>query len=148
MPVYSHPRCKICKSPFRDKIDEMLAAGVAQTRIIALSTKDWNMNLNGYNVCIHNKKHRRFLPVEIESQKAASRSYAFRQKRALELADGMVVLQDVVNQIATDLASGEMKPSLNEGLKAIELILKYRDGSPMESMLTEFLMNLNDRIKS
>ncbi len=54
--VKGDPRCKICNSPYRAEVDQMLAAGIAQSKIIAaMNTK--GMNFNKSNMHTHKAKH-------------------------------------------------------------------------------------------
>jgi hypothetical protein len=132
-------------SSIRDKIDNMLASGrYSSTDIIAFA-KPYGLHLNKVNVFKHNHRHRLVTVGEIEVTKATERARKNAEKHAEELTASGAFLQDVINRVARRIKTEKIVPTLNEGLKAAEIQIKLKGGSPVEDALLSFVEGLASR---
>lgn len=142
MPFKNNARCKICRSRLRKEIDLRLIQGQSSTEIIAFAKKN-RLILNKYNVSCHNRKHRAVLKEDLNIEKSPRKAKQLQAKSEKLMADATTILNLVINRTYEDLISGEIRPTLTEGLKAVELLQKYNEGSPAERTIMQFIQGVH-----
>lgn len=145
MAFRAYSKCKICTSPIRDKIDNMLASGKYTSTDIISFARPYGLSLNKVNIFNHNHNHRAISIKEAEVAKATERARKNSEKHEAELVASSAFLQDIVNRVSDRIKNEKIIPTINEGLKAAEIQIKLKAGSPVEDVLLDFVEGLNNR---
>jgi len=147
MPFRDQPKCKICKSIHRPDIDKMLHANENYGKIVDWARKR-GLDINKHNLTRHKQRHTKITDDEIEAKLQEQRIDA-EKKIAAKEAEGDVVqkyvaaatvLEEIVNKVYAGIQDKTLTPTIDNGLKAIELQARLKDGHGMESQILEFMM--------
>jgi hypothetical protein len=109
-------QCAACRSPFTDQINERMKRGVPDTQIAR-----WLKDQGGYISRITLGNHKRdHLTDEFQSMKAAAIKQFKKQQKTIRVNGDLASL--VRDQVMSMVGSGELMPTLAEGLRAQEMI--------------------------
>jgi hypothetical protein len=109
-------QCAACRSPFTDQINERMKRGVPDTQIAR-----WLKDQGGYISRITLGNHKRdHLTDEFQSMKAAAIKQFKKQQKTIKVNGDLASL--VRDQVMSMVGSGELMPTLAEGLRAQEMI--------------------------
>lgn len=124
-PLKTVPRCHVCMSPHRFEIEEQIVAGRTYRKIHeAIADLDENAP-SIRNITDHyNNGH---MPLEMSSTRqiveARARAVGKRVEEGTEdLADGISLLQVVVQKTFEAIAAGKIEPGVRDGLRATKLL--------------------------
>lgn len=120
----------------------MLIQGTSSTIIIKFAAKH-GLDINKYNISTHNRKHRAISQDDMKTEPSEKEAKKRVNANMKLVADPILILNMYVNQVYEGLSTGELKPSLSEGLKAIELIKKFETGSSIENLIMQFIQNVH-----
>lgn len=142
---YKRPnRCKICDSRYREEIDKMLAGGTKYSDIQAWAEKR-NTPLKFYKstLSIHNNKHR--IPSLNEFKKDNKIPTDKNQKKVRQKAlsiikdENLLSLTEFLNLVIASathaLVNNNSTPTIQEAVKAAEILNKVREGGQHEEAL-------------
>ncbi len=109
-------QCAACRSPFTEQINERMKRGVPDTQIAR-----WLKDQGGYISRITLGNHKRdHLTDEFQSMKAAAIKQFKKQQKTIKVNGDLASL--VRDQVMAMVGSGELMPTLAEGLRAQEMI--------------------------
>lgn len=153
------PKCKVCNSGLRDKIDQMLADGYTLRDIARWANEQKpKLRLRHTAVLNHNKNHR--LPsiqefvtpptkTDTNSPPPTQKELDDLREKALAIIrnnNPLTVSQfcDLVIAKSTDMMiRGSMKPTVADATKAAELKQRIKSGSPFEQQLVALFLDIS-----
>lgn len=110
--------CHVCRSPFADMIGKRMKEGLPDTKISA-----WLESEGQYFSRITLGKHRReHLTTDFEKAKADAVKIMERRKKTLKPTAGVDLASLVRDYTFSAVESGELVPTLSEGLRAQEIL--------------------------
>jgi len=110
--------CHVCRSPLADLITRRMREGMPDTKISA-----WLQSEGQYVSRVTLGKHRReHLTTEFERAKADAVKVMEKRKKSLKPAAGVDLASLVRDYTFSAVESGELVPTLSEGLRAQEII--------------------------
>lgn len=145
-PAAGSQRCRTCSHPERDVIERHLVRGWSPATISASLPPD--RALTARQIGDHLRAH---LPVQDEGvQRYRERAAEERGDVVAEGAEQVVTALEfarrVMVTVATGLASGDLVPKVNDGLKAAQLLAATdqddQDGYSKETVTTAFMVYL------
>ena len=145
MPFIKSPQCRICQSGLRHQIDKMISDPAIPTREIVAFANEKRLTINKVNICRHKKNH--MLPNKSKLIDDLQ-SKEVNAKLTTEMVSNVEFLELIKNTVHKGIQSGELIPSISEGLKAAELILKANDGDPLTKGILDFVQGISLKAKS
>lgn len=133
------PRCRLCNSPLRPAIEAMFAKGDSYADIMAYAQKH-GMKLHKSSLWRHNKKHRMPSRLEHNTEKEMEKE---QEREGLTIVSSIDFINRIIAKAMEGLIDGTLKPSLIEGLKAVELKTKISEGSIFERELLKYIAELS-----
>lgn len=137
--------CLTCQSPYRLEIEEMIAKGVPYSRIVTdLDLTAGRNRVTARSMIAHfNNGH---MPVESESVRRILERRAVERGQSIEegvaaIVDGHGFAEIVLEASVQRLASGEIAPTVQDGLNAAKLLETLRpvaDGNNESDYLIAF----------
>jgi len=110
--------CHVCRSPFADMIGKRMKEGLPDTKISA-----WLESEGQYFSRITLGKHRReHLTTDFEKAKADAVKIMEKRKKTLKPTAGVDLASLVRDYTFSAVESGELVPTLSEGLRAQEIL--------------------------
>jgi hypothetical protein len=140
------PQCKICKSDLRPKIDKMLSEGISFPKIVKYAATN-GLSLGPSNVMTHNRKHRAITRKEIEKASAhekTTRNAKIRYNKEIKsFVSASDFLNNVIARVHELIVTNKLELTVNDGLKAIELQTRLKEGGLLESSLINFMLEFD-----
>lgn len=110
--------CHVCRSPLADLISRRMREGMPDTKI-----SDWLKTEGQYVSRVTLGKHRReHLTTDFERAKAEAVKVMEKRRKTLKPAAGTDLAALVRDYTFSAVESGELVPSLSEGLRAQEIL--------------------------
>ena len=124
VPLKRSPRCRTCRSDVRHDVDIALAQGRPYGEIVGRFP---NAGLSERNIAEHFRRH---VPIHsTEVRRVVAEQAALNGEVIQAAVDHQVELvklaRDVVENVSTRLAAGEMQPTFKDGLAAAWLLATY-----------------------
>jgi hypothetical protein len=129
-PYRTEPRCHVCSSPRRLEIERALVKGLTYEKIAETFAQQDGINARG--VLAHVK--RGHVPINAPAVRAVARARSEEVTEAIApmirgAAANLGFAHAVVDRVRIRLASGEIEPSIRDGLAAARLIVECEAGS-------------------
>ena len=126
-PLISERACKTCCSPHRDIIERDCVGGRAWSAIIRSLPDD--AGLSERNLSDHWRNGH--LPVEAVAvnelaERQAEQRGAVVEEAAKKVVDYLDFAQTVVGRVNQRVATGDIEPSVNDALRAADLLARYQ----------------------
>jgi hypothetical protein len=145
MPVKTVMNCKICRSELRTKIEAYIRKRTPGPAIISYALA------NGLTIspkCIANhRKHIKLTPKEIEEKTKKLRAKEAARVRFGQAAAAVVsankCLEDIITSAYHRMEKGEVKPTIDNALKAIELQAKLKESGRLENAIIDFMLEFS-----
>lgn len=121
----------------------MIGTGKSYSQIIAYANKH-GLHTSARSLSSHSKKHRALTPDEIEEK-----SRSFRNSKAAKVQFGRKTeaivsankcLEDIITYAYERMATGDVKPTIDNALKAIELQARLKETGILESKIIDFML--------
>jgi len=166
-------KCKICRSNYCDRIDNMLENGHTYQNIINWTKKtDPDMKLSKSNISRHNSKHRlendpekiktikrgrnrknehrklnikenEKIPKETEIIENNEDENNKKNKDETDKENTKLFLTQIIDSVKERIKNKQIKPTITEAIKAAELKIKIEKNSPFEDTLLNFVENIS-----
>lgn len=138
--------CKICSMPSarRDLIEKWYADGTSFSEIARKFNKRFrDDSITRYMVTGHCKNHTfQVIDLQEEKDKKKASGKELSEKELLSLTN---FLDLVVEKVNTAVESGELKPTVAEGVKAAEIKSKIKDDTKFEKELLSFFTGMSSK---
>jgi len=128
-------RCKICLSPDRIAVDKAINAGKTVTKISKLFPA---LKLTKMNIWNHKTNHGLALSVNTAEDPPPQNPFDVLDQSEIDK-----FLSDIIRDVSERISSKVIQPTIPEALKAVEIALRKKDGSPWEELLKEFVLEIS-----
>lgn len=140
-PMKTSRQCKVCMSPHRFTIEEHLISGRVYRKIAEALPED--ADISSRNIESH--YHNGHMPLEQAAVRQIVEERAQKVGKRIEdsnqsLIDGMTLAEVVVHKTFEQIAAGEIRPDLKDGLAAAKFLAEmgeYDEGGADMAAITE-----------
>ena len=129
-PYKTEPRCRVCSSTDRLDIERALVKGLTYERIADLFGQSGPVNARG----VRNHVERGHVPINAPAVLAVAKARSEEVTEAISplirgAAANLSFAHAVVDRVRARLASGDVEPSVKDGLAAMRLITECEAGA-------------------
>jgi hypothetical protein len=121
----------------------MLRRGISSKLIIKYASKN-GIDINATNVSKHRTRHSKLTKSEIEIKTRESRAQEAARfgfsKRSKTIVSANKCLEDIITTAYDRMATGEVKPTIDNALKAIELQARLKETGMLENSIITFML--------
>lgn len=139
MPFRIERNCKICQSKIRSKIDDMILKNVTQP-LIKKFAANHNVFISKPGITRHKKNHCDFSKEELAIARDNKKAKEQHEISVNKYVSATEFLEKLTSDVFAQIENGTLKPTIDHGLKAIELQAKLKEGNLIEKTLIDFMM--------